>query len=85
MTLSGIDLVTTEPAAITTPLPTVTPGNIVTLAPIHVPSPIITDLQTVLLEARCFCSETSCVAVPINTLGPIKTRFPIIILVSDFN
>ena len=38
-------LVTTAPAAITQPSPTVTPGNIVARAPIQQPFPIVTGLR----------------------------------------
>ena len=43
-TLSGTSLVTTEPEAMTTLFPTVTPGLITTRPPIQTLSPIVTGL-----------------------------------------
>ena len=45
---------TTDPAPTTVPLPMVTPGRIVTLAPIQQPSPITIGLNTVFLSALRF-------------------------------
>ena len=51
-TLSGISLVTTEPAPIVTLLPIVTPGSIVTLPPIHTLSPTLTGFAHSFLVLR---------------------------------
>ena len=76
-TLSGIHLVTTEPAPIVTLLPIVTPGRIVTLPPIHTLSPILTGSAH---SWRVFLSIGSVLwqAVYMLTLGPMKQSSPIV-------
>ena len=71
-TLSGISLVTTEPAPMVTLLPMVTPGSMVTLPPIHTLSPMVTGSAHSLRVLR----STGSVlwhAVYMLTLGPMKT------------
>ncbi|KAK0619409.1 hypothetical protein B0T14DRAFT_207985 [Immersiella caudata] len=73
---SGTSLVTTLPAPIVHPFPIFTPGIIDTFPPIQQSSPISTS-TAYSNPSRRLCTPTSCVAVKIDTPGPINTRFPI--------
>ena len=79
MTFGGISFVTTEPEPIMEPPPMDTPGFMTVFPPIHTLFPILTGLPNSRSEFLISASM-GWAAANMDTLGAIKTLFPMVTL-----